>query len=106
VKDLYRVTITPEALTDLILIHEHIVEEYQDLQSADILIADIKRFILTLDTMPFRYRAASEYLYFGFEVRVGIVKKYLVFYTANEQEHTVTVLRVISCRVNVPQYIT
>lgn len=104
--NLYKVNITPEAFTDLMLIHRHIVEEYQDLQSADILIADIKRFILFLDTMPFRYRRISEYLYFGFEVRVGIVKKFLIFYTANEREHTVTVLRVINCKVNVPQYLT
>ena len=103
---LYKINISTEALKDLILIHEYIVEEYQDSQHADNLIEDIKRFILTLDSMPFRYQTVSEYLYFGFEVRIGIVKKHLILYTANEREHIVTILRVIHCKMNVPQCLT
>ena len=86
---------------------KYIVEEYQDLQNAEKLVDELMAFIDKLNFMPNKYRAfKQEYLYFGFTVRIANYKKCCIFYTVDEVEREVRILRIILSNINVPEWLT
>jgi len=96
----YAVEITPEAEADLDNIWGYIAYELEAGESAYKIVDDLYAEIAKLDAMPKRYRVINREPWKSRGVRFMFVDNYRVHYVVDDKTNTVTVLRVMYCRMD------
>mgnify|MGYP004449100681 FL=1 len=91
----YEVIISSQAEEDLRGIYEYIAFELRSPQNAAGQLDRIEKNILSLDTMPNRYRAYDRELWHSRGLRLLPVDNFVVLYIQDEDRRTVTVVRVM-----------
>lgn len=91
----YSVVLSPEALNDIDNIYSYIAVTLGEKEIAAKMVREIENSILSLDEIPKRFKLYDDEPWRSRELRVMNVKKYLVFYFADDDIQTVNVLRVI-----------
>ncbi|MGN1111654.1 MAG: type II toxin-antitoxin system RelE/ParE family toxin [Acutalibacteraceae bacterium] len=92
---IYRVEITEQAEADLRGIYEYIAFSLLSPQSAKSQLERLEEKILKLDRMPQRFKKYEKEPWHGRGLRQMPVDNFVVFYTPNEAESKVTVIRVL-----------
>ncbi len=85
----YLVNISSEADKDLRAIYEYIAISLMSPQNAEAQLSRLEKMIYSLDNMPFRYTVYKNDIHFV------PVDNYLVFYTVEENEKAVSIIRVM-----------
>ncbi|MBS4961040.1 MAG: type II toxin-antitoxin system RelE/ParE family toxin [Clostridiales bacterium] len=94
----YEVNISEIAQEDLKGIFDYITDILYAPKAAKELLEEMKKSILSLETMPERQPVVSdEYLSLK-GIRKLEVRNYIVFYTVNTQHQTVNILRILFMR--------
>lgn len=91
----YEIKYTAAAKQDLYDIHEYIAFCLLAPVSAGKLIKRITKAIRSLEELPLRHRLYEEEPWHSRGIRVFPVNHYLIFYVVQEQESTVTVMRIV-----------
>ena len=91
----YEVIISSQAEEDLRGIYEYIAFELRSPQNAAGQLDRLEKNILSLDTMPNRYRAYDREPWHSRGLRVLPVDNFVVLYIPDEDRRTVTVVRVM-----------
>lgn len=90
----YEVLLTSQANADLKEIFKYIAVDLRSAQNAEGQLERLEKAIFSLDRMPERFRTYDAPGWRERSLRVMPVDNYLVFYTPNHSDKTVTVLRV------------
>ena len=104
----YQIDYLPSALRDFTEIADYICVKLNNPQAADRLSENLVSTVEKLGEMPYRYPvyfplAAFSVKPLKFEYRKMVVKNYLVFYWVDEENHLVTIARVIYGGRNIEQ---
>lgn len=91
----YEVFTTEQAATDLRAIFEYIAYELLAGENAIKQLDRLEEAILSLDEMPERYQLYDKEPWRERNLRIMPVDNYLVFYIPQEEDKTVTVIRVM-----------
>ena len=91
----YEVIISSQAEEDLRGIYEYIAFELRSPQNAAGQLDRLEKNILSLDTMPNRYRAYDREPWHSRGLRLLPVDNFVVLYITDEDRRTVTVVRVM-----------
>ena len=91
----YEVIISSQAEEDLRGIYEYIAFELRSPQNAAGQLDRLEKNILSLDTMPNRYRAYDREPWHSRGLRLLPVDNFVVLYIQDEDRRTVTVVRVM-----------
>ena len=92
---IYEVKISEQADNDLRGIFEYIAFELQSPENASGQLDRLEEQILSLDTMPERYRKFEKEPWNSRGLRILPVDNYVVLYIANSDKKIVTILRVM-----------
>lgn len=92
---IYELEISEQADNDLRGIFEYIAFELQSSQNASGQLDRLEEQILSLDTMPERYRRYEKEPWKSRGLRVLLVDNYVVFYIPDSDKKVVTILRVM-----------
>ena len=92
---IYEVEISEQADNDLRGIFEYIAFELQSPENASGQLDRLEEQILSLDTMPERYRKYEKEPWNSRGLRILPVDNYVVLYIANSDKKIVTILRVM-----------
>ncbi len=92
---IYEVEISEQADNDLRGIFEYIAFELQSPENASGQLDRLEEQILSLDTMPERYRKFEKEPWNSRGLRILPVDNYVVLYIANSDKKIVTILRVM-----------
>ena len=92
---IYEVEISEQADSDLRRIFEYIAFELQSPENASGQLDRLEEQILSLDTLPERYRKYEKELWKSLGLRVLPVDNYVVFYIPDSDKKVVTILRVM-----------
>lgn len=93
--DKYVIEITKPAENDLLGIGRYIAEELLEPVIAKNTIGKIADVIFTLETLPQRNNLVSDERLALLGIRRILVENFIVFYTINEKEKVVTIVRVL-----------
>ena len=96
----YKVIITPEAQEDIRNSIKYIARELANPQAAMALYGEFRKEIVSLDTMPSRYKVVEEQPWNALGVRKLKVKNYYVYYLTDDDAKTVSVVAVIYVRMD------
>lgn len=91
----YSIVLTEAAQADLSEIFKYIAVELQSVQNANSQLSRIEKAIASLDQMPERYRIYDKKNWYRRNMRIMPVDNYLVFYVPNQENRTVTVMRIM-----------
>lgn len=91
----YKIVIEETAENDLVGILSYISDTLHEPNIAMKIYGSIKREILTLNKMPFRYAVVNEEPYRSMSVRRIPVENYTAFYIVDENEKTVHIFRIL-----------
>ena len=91
----YKWVIARDARTDMQSIAYHITHEFHAPGTAKSILSQIRREILSLQTMPERYALARDEALARQGYRVTSVGNYLLFYTVDKAGKTVRIMRVL-----------
>ena len=91
----YQIEISDQADADLRGIFEYIAVSLRSVQNASGQLDRLEQAILSLETMPERYRAYAREPWHGRGLRVMPVDNYLVFYIPDEETRAVRIIRVM-----------
>ena len=91
----YSIVLTEAAQADLSEIFKYIAVELQSVQNANSQLSRIEKAIASLDQMPERYRIYDKKNWRRRNMRIVPVDNYLVFYVPNQENRTVTVMRIM-----------
>ena len=91
----YKIVIEETAENDLVGILSYISDTLHEPNVAFKIYSSIKKEILTLDKMPFRYAVVNEEPYRSMWVRRIPVENYTAFYVVDENERTVHIFRIL-----------
>lgn len=91
----YTVILAPEALEDLQNIYDYIAYEKESVINAESQLSRLQEKILKLDLMPESFRLYPKDPWKSKGLRFFPVDNYLIFYTTDNENHKVNVLRVI-----------
>ena len=91
----YKIVIEETAENDLVGILSYISDTLHELGIAMKIYGSIKKEILTLDKMLFRYALVNDEPYRSIGVRRIQVEKYTAFYVVDEKEKTVHIFRIL-----------
>ena len=91
----YKVIIESTAENDLIEILDYIGLTLREPRSAERIYYSIKKQVLSLDEMPFRYPVIAEEPYRTAGVRRILVENYSAFYIVSEKDKEVHVFRIL-----------
>ncbi|MBQ7116629.1 MAG: type II toxin-antitoxin system RelE/ParE family toxin [Clostridia bacterium] len=94
----YNIFIVKEAKEDLREIYTYISEELCEPQIAKKIRESLKSKIYSLQQFPNRNPINDEPLFKARGIRALIAERYRIFYTVNESDSSVMILRVISTR--------
>ena len=92
---IYEAEVSQQADSDLRGIFEYIAFELQSPENASGQLDRLEEQILSLDTMPERYRKYEKEPWKSRGLRILPIDNYLVFYTTNTDIKVVTILRVM-----------
>ena len=92
---MYEVMISTQAEEDLRSIYEYIAFELRSPQNAAGQLDRLEKSILSLDTMPNRYRAYEREPWHSRGLRLLPVDNFVILYIPDEELRTVTVVRVM-----------
>ena len=92
---IYEVEVSEQADNDLRGIFEYIVFELQSPENASRQLDHLEEQILSLDTMPERYRKYEKEPWKSRGLRVLPVDNYVVLYISDSNKKVVTILRVM-----------
>lgn len=92
---IYEVEVSEQADGDLRGIFEYIAFELQSPENANGQLDRLEKQIISLDTMPERYRKYEKEPWKSRGLRVLPVDNYVVFYISDSDKRLVTVLRVM-----------
>ena len=92
---IYEVKLSEQAYIDLRGIFEYIAFELKAPENANSQLNRLEERILSLDTMPERYRKYEKEPWKSRGLRILPIDNYLVFYTTNTDIKVVTILRVM-----------
>lgn len=92
---IYRVTLAPQAQSDLREIFKYIAVDLQSVQTASGQLDRLEKAITSLDQVPERFRIYDNSKWHDRNLRIMPVDNYLVFYIPNHSVGTVTVLRIM-----------
>ena len=90
----YSVIYSPQAFLDLTGLYEYIRFNLQVPKTAEKQVNRIKHAIRSLETMPMRYQLVEWEPWCSKEIRRVPVDNYTVFYQVDENQMTVTVIRI------------
>lgn len=91
----YKIVIEEPAENDLLGILNYISDTLHEPTTAAKIYGFIKKEILTLSKMPFRYSVVNEEPYRSIGVRRIPVENYTAFYVVDENEKTVHIFRIL-----------
>ncbi len=91
----YKIVIEETAENDLIGILSYISDTLHELNSAIRIYSSIKKEILTLNKMPFRYDIVKEEPYRSIGVRKIPIENYTAFYVIDDNEKIVHIFRIL-----------
>ena len=97
---IYHIDITEPAEVDMDEIGFYIARTLHAPESAEKLLDEIDRNILSLEQMPKRFALVSDERLASLGIRVIPVKNYLIFYFVDDNAITVTIARVLYNRRN------
>ena len=97
---IYKVVFTHPAVADLEGIMDYISIELQEPDSAKRMVTRIKELVLGLSSMPKHHPLILDKALALQCIRKLVIDNYIVFYRVYEQDHTVTVIRVLSNKRN------
>ena len=92
---IYEVEVSEQADSDLRGIFEYIAFELQSPENASVQLDRLEKHILSLDTMPERYRKYEKEPWKSRGLRVLPVDNYVVLYIPDSDKKVVTILRVM-----------
>ena len=92
---IYEVEVSQQADSDLREIFEYIAFELQSPKNASGQLDRLEKQILSLNTMPERYRRYEKEPWKSRGLRVLLVDNYVVFYIPDSDKKVVTILRVM-----------
>ena len=98
---MYEVEVSEQADSDLRGIFEYIAFELQSPENAIGQLNRLEEQILSLDTMPERYRKYEKEPWKSRGLRVLLVDNYVVFYIPDSDKKVVTILRVMYAGRNI-----
>ncbi len=90
----YRVLITEIAKDDIKEKKKYILKNFKYREYADNFSKEIKKAVQGLDTLPDGY-GTTGFRYRGYDIYLKAYKNYLLFYTVDKSDATVTVLRLL-----------
>lgn len=96
----YKVIITLEAQEDMRNSVRYIARELANPQAAMALQEELRKEIISLETMPSRYKVVDEQPWGAFGVRKTIVKNHYVYYITDDEIKTVSIIAVIYVRMD------
>lgn len=91
----YNIVFEDLAENDLTDIFEYICTKLHEPEIAKRIYRSLKKDILSLETMPFRFALIDEEPYKEMGVRCILIENYTAFYIADETSKTVHILRVL-----------
>lgn len=102
---MYKLVYLPIAKEDITKVVLYITEHLKATKAAIDLLNSIETSILKLAEFPYSYKVYKTANEYENEYRILPVKNYLIFYTVNEEEKTVTIYRVIYSKRNLDNLI-
>ena len=91
----FRIVMTDQAANDLRGIFEYIAYELKSVQIAEGQLDRLEKNILSLDTMPGRFRLYDKEPWRSRGLRIMPVDNYLVFYIPDTEKETVSIIRIM-----------
>lgn len=91
----YEVIVSPEGIEDLQKIYDYIAYEKKSIINAESLISRIENEIVKLDFMPNKFKLYQKEPWKSLGLRYFHIDNYLIFYIVDDENKTVTVLRII-----------
>ena len=91
----YNLVITDPAETDMADIGFYIAQTLGSPIASHNLLDELDNQILSLEAMPKRYPLVSDSRLAGLGIRSVPVKNYLIFYTVDDNTHSVVIIRVL-----------
>lgn len=91
----YKIVIEETAEHDLVGVLSYISNTLHEPNAAMKIYDSVKKEILTLNKMPFRYTVVNEEPYRSMGVRRIPVENYTAFYIVDEEEKTVHIFRIL-----------
>ena len=92
---IYEIILSPAAESDLSGIADYIRFQLQEPIVAINLIKRLKKAVLSLETMPMRHPLAADEYIAAKRIRVMPVERYLIFYTVDESQKIVCIVRIL-----------
>ena len=92
---IYEVETTSRARLDLKNVYEYIADTLLEPVTAEKQYSRIEKAVYSLDTMPERFRRYEKEPWRSRNLRIMPVDNYLVFYTVDNENHIVTVTRIL-----------
>ena len=92
---IYEIEMTEAAKKDLQSIFEYIAFELQELENAKNQMRRLESRILSLDTMPERYKSYDKEPWHSQGFRILPVDNFIVFYIPNANTKIVTIIRIL-----------
>ena len=89
----YQVFITEPAANDLEEAVDYIREELKNPYAADELLQAVKETVRQLSVFPFRFKAIDIDILAQQNLRMALVKHYMIFYRVREEKQCVLILR-------------
>ena len=90
---MYHIDISESAERDIRQAIAYIEEELQNRTSAEKLLDDVEKAILSLTDMPLRYPLAADKILASWGIRYFSVNNYFIFYVVREKTKTVVIER-------------
>ncbi len=91
---IYDVFITHHAQNDMIEIYRYICFDLSECERAKVLLRKIENAIADLSVMPYRFKKHANKRWENTNLRVRSINKHYIFYIVNEEEQTVSIIRV------------
>ncbi|MET1248973.1 type II toxin-antitoxin system RelE/ParE family toxin [Sporolactobacillus sp. STCC-11] len=96
----YNLIMSISAVNDLQEISRYIAKELQEPETAQKLVAKIKRTVMSLSEMPTRYPCVTDQYLASRGIRRIVVDHYLVFYLIHEEDRVVSIIRILYSKRN------
>jgi toxin ParE1/3/4 len=93
--DTYQVIYSPEALDDIRKIYSYIALELQAPETALKQVNRIRKEVRSLDFMPMRYAIVDWEPWKSMQMHKLSIDNYIVFYLADSNLYTVTIVRIV-----------
>ena len=101
----YKVVLSDQAILDVRMIYEYIAFEKQAPETASGFIDRLEKQILKLDEMPYRFREYDRELWRSRGLRIMPVENFIAFYIPEDENKTVTVIRILYCGQDVHKHL-